>query len=115
MVDGWLHYGPLLVPGRSGGSSPTATATATLTVAPGSSRPPGATLAITLYFADAFSGLLGRPVSPARVGRPVSQATGERLGAVVEAVGVGVGEVGRALGIEAVELQGRGAWESRRR
>jgi len=63
VVDRWLHYGPLLVPGRSGGSSPPATAT--LTVAPGSSRPPGATLTITLYFAHAGSVLMRLPVSPA--------------------------------------------------
>jgi hypothetical protein len=62
VVDRWLHYGPLLVPGRSGGSSP---ATATLTVAPGSSLPPGATLALTLYFAHAGSVLLHLPVSRA--------------------------------------------------
>ena len=63
VVDRWLHYGPLLVPGRSGGSSPAATAT--LTVAPGSSLPPGATLALTLYFAHAGSVLLHLPVSRA--------------------------------------------------
>jgi hypothetical protein len=63
VVDRWLHYGPLLVPGRSGGSSPPAVAT--LTVAPGSSRPPGATLDVTLYFARAGSVLLRLPVSPA--------------------------------------------------
>ena len=40
-------------------------ATATLTVAPGSSSPPGATLAITLYFAHAGSVLLHLPVSRA--------------------------------------------------
>jgi hypothetical protein len=63
VVDRWLHYGPLLVPGRSGGSS--LPATATLTVAPGPSLPPGTTLAITLYFAHAGSVLLHLPVSPA--------------------------------------------------
>jgi hypothetical protein len=63
VVDRWLHYGPLLVPGRSGGVSPPATAT--LTVAPGSSLPRGATLAITLYFAHAGSVLLHLPVSRA--------------------------------------------------
>jgi hypothetical protein len=61
VVDHWLHYGPLLVPGGSGGSP----ATATLTVAPGPSLPPGTTLAITLYFAHAGSVLLHLPVSPA--------------------------------------------------
>jgi hypothetical protein len=63
VVDRWLHYGPLLIPGRTGGSSPPATAT--LTVAPDSSRPPGTTLAITLYFAHAGSVLMRLPVSPA--------------------------------------------------
>jgi hypothetical protein len=63
VVDRWLHYGPLLIPGRSGGVSPLATAT--LTVAPDSSRPLDATLAITLYFAHAGSVLLHLPVSRA--------------------------------------------------
>ena len=63
VVDRWLHYGPLLIPGRTGGSSPPATAT--LTVAPGSSQPPGTTLAITLYFAHAGSVMMRLPVSPA--------------------------------------------------
>jgi hypothetical protein len=63
VVDRWLHYGPLLIPGRSGGASPPATAT--LTVAPGSSLASGATLAITLYFAHAGSVLMRLPVSPA--------------------------------------------------
>jgi len=61
VVDRWLHYGPLLVPGRSGGASPPAAAT--LTVATGSAPPPGATLAITLYFAHAGSVLVRLPVS----------------------------------------------------
>ena len=63
VVDRWLHYGPLLIPGRSGGSSPPAIAT--LTVARGSSLAPGATLAITLYFAQSGSVLLRLPVSRA--------------------------------------------------
>lgn len=63
VVDRWLHYGPLLIPGRSGGVSPPATAI--LTVAPDSSVPPDATLAITLYFAHAGSVLLHLPVSRA--------------------------------------------------
>ena len=63
VVDRWLHYGPLLVPGRSGGSSPPAAAT--LTVRPGTSPPPGATLAVTLYFAHAGTVLLRLPVSRA--------------------------------------------------
>jgi hypothetical protein len=67
VVDRWLHYGPLLIPGRSGGASPPAAAT--LTVQPGAvsagAGPPGPTLAITLYFAQAGSVLLHLPVSPA--------------------------------------------------
>jgi hypothetical protein len=62
VVDRWLHYGPLLIPGRSGGASPPAAAT--LTVQPGAGRP-SPTLAITLYFAQAGSVLLHLPVSPA--------------------------------------------------
>jgi len=61
VVDRWLHYGPLLVPGRSGGSSPPAQAT--LTVQPAASLPPGGTLAITLYFAHAGSVILHVPVA----------------------------------------------------
>jgi hypothetical protein len=62
VVDHWLHYGPLLVPGRSGGPSPPAAAV--LTVPAGSGRP-GTTLAITLYFAQAGSVRLRLPVSRA--------------------------------------------------
>jgi hypothetical protein len=62
VVDRWLHYGPLLIPGRSGG--PSVPATATLTV-PGGSGRTGATLAITLYFAQAGSVRLRLPVSRA--------------------------------------------------
>jgi hypothetical protein len=64
VVDRWLHYGPLLIPGRSGGvSSP---ATATLTVQPGSASPPaGTALAVTFYFAHAGSVVLRLPVSRA--------------------------------------------------
>ena len=70
VVDHWLHYGPLLIPGRSGGLAPPATATLTVpagsvptgSVPPGSGRP-GATLAITLYFAQAGSVRLRLPVS----------------------------------------------------
>jgi hypothetical protein len=61
VVDRWLHYGPLLVPGRSGGPSPPADAN--LTVRSDSTLPAGATLAITLYFADAGSVILHLPVS----------------------------------------------------
>ena len=53
VVDHWLHYGPLLVPGRSGGPSPPADAT--LTVQPVTALPAGGILAITLYFAHAGS------------------------------------------------------------
>jgi hypothetical protein len=63
VVDTWLHYGPLLIPGRSGGVSPPATAT--LTVQPGSAPPPGTSLAITFYFANAGTVTLRLPVSRA--------------------------------------------------
>ena len=63
VVDRWLHYGPMLIPGRSSGASPPATAT--LTLQPGSARPPGTTLAITFYFAQAGSVVLRLPVSRA--------------------------------------------------
>ena len=63
VVDTWLHYGPLLIPGRSGGASPPATAT--LTVQTGSALPPGTSLAITFYFARAGSVTLRLPVSRA--------------------------------------------------
>ncbi len=63
VVDTWLHYGPLLIPGRSGGASPPVTAT--LTVQPGSALPPGMSLAITFYFARAGSVTLRLPVSRA--------------------------------------------------
>ena len=63
IVDHWLHYGPLLVPGRSGGPAPPADAT--LTVPPDASLRTGATLAITLYFAQAGSVILRLPVSHA--------------------------------------------------
>jgi hypothetical protein len=53
VVNRWLHYGPLLIPGRSGGASPPATAT--LTVQPGSVERPGTIVAVTFYFASAGS------------------------------------------------------------
>jgi len=62
IVDHWLHYGPLLVPGRSGGPAPPADATLTV---PGAPRPAGATLAITLYFAQAGPVILRLPVGRA--------------------------------------------------
>jgi len=61
VVDQWLHYGPLLVPGRSGGPSPPAEAT--LTVQPVISVPATGTLAITLYFAHAGSVTVRLPVT----------------------------------------------------
>lgn len=63
VVDRWLHYGPLLVPGRSGGASPPADAT--LTVQPVAPLPGGGVLAITLYFAHAGSLTLRLPVESA--------------------------------------------------
>jgi hypothetical protein len=63
VVDDWLHYGPLLVPGRSGGPSPPAAAT--LTVQPVAPLPAGGILAITLYFAHAGSVTLRVPVESA--------------------------------------------------
>jgi hypothetical protein len=63
IVDHWLHYGPLLVPGRSGGPVPPADAT--LIVPPDASRRTGAAYAITLYFARAGSVIMRLPVSHA--------------------------------------------------
>jgi hypothetical protein len=63
VVDTWLHYGPMLIPGGSGGPSPPATAT--LTVQLGSAPPSGTSLAITFYFARAGSVTLRLPVSRA--------------------------------------------------
>jgi hypothetical protein len=63
VVDRWLRYGPLLVPGRSGGASPPADAT--LTVQPAAPLPAGGILAITLYFAHAGSLILRLPVESA--------------------------------------------------
>jgi hypothetical protein len=63
VVDTWLHYGPLLIPGRSGGAAPPATAI--LTIQPGSALPPGTSLAITFYFANAGSVTMRLPVSRA--------------------------------------------------
>jgi hypothetical protein len=63
VVDHWLRFGPLLVPGHSGGPSPPADAT--LTVQPVASLPAGGILAITLYFAHAGSVTLRLPVGHA--------------------------------------------------
>jgi hypothetical protein len=49
VVENWLHYGPLPVPGRSAGPGPRADAT--LTVRP-ATRVAGPTLTVTLYFAN---------------------------------------------------------------
>jgi hypothetical protein len=67
VVDRWLHYGPLLVPGRSGGFSGPAVATLTVPAGsgPAGSVRPGATLDVTLYFAHAGSVRLRLPVSRA--------------------------------------------------
>jgi hypothetical protein len=62
-VDHWLHYGPLLVPGRSGGPSPPADAT--LTVQPAAALPAGGILVVTLYFAHAGSVTLHLPAEHA--------------------------------------------------
>jgi hypothetical protein len=59
VVDHWLHYGPLLVPGRSVGSVPPAYATLTLQPV---ARAVGQRLAITLYFERAGSVTLELPV-----------------------------------------------------
>jgi hypothetical protein len=60
VVQRWLHYGPLTVPGQSGGPYPPADAT--ITVQPLTAAPPGGTLAITLYFANAGALVLNLPV-----------------------------------------------------
>jgi hypothetical protein len=61
LVNQWLHDGPLLVPGRSGGPSPPADAT--LTLQPAAPVPAGRILAITLYFAHAGAVTLHLPVA----------------------------------------------------
>jgi hypothetical protein len=60
IVDNWLHYGPLLVPGRSSGPSPPASAT--LAVPIGGAISVGNTVAVTLYFAHAGQVVLHLPV-----------------------------------------------------
>lgn len=62
VVSQWLHYGPLMIPGHSGGA-PAPPADATLTVRPVTSVPPGGTLAITLYFAHAGSVTFRLPIA----------------------------------------------------
>lgn len=61
-VSQWLHYGPLLVPGRAYGPSPPATAT--LTIGTGGVLAPRS-VAITFYFAHAGQLTLAVPVRPA--------------------------------------------------
>jgi hypothetical protein len=63
VVDTWLHYGPLPIPGQSGGASPPANAT--LTVQPDPALAAGTSLAITFYFANAGAVTLRLPVSQA--------------------------------------------------
>ena len=62
VVDQWLHYGPLLVPGRAGGPVPPAIAA--LTVPRAGAVVAGAKVAITLYFARAGQLTLDLPVDP---------------------------------------------------
>jgi hypothetical protein len=63
VVNHWLHYGPLLVPGHFGGLAPPADAT--LTVRPDTAWSFGANVAVTLYFAHAGPVVLQLPVSSA--------------------------------------------------
>ena len=63
VVSQWLHYGPLLVPGRSGGPAPPADAT--LTVRAETPERFGEKVAVTLYFAHAGAVVLDLPVSSA--------------------------------------------------
>jgi len=60
VVDHWLHYGPLLVPGRA--SAPAAPANATLTVDTGGRVPASGKVAVTLYFAAGGQVTLDLPV-----------------------------------------------------
>jgi hypothetical protein len=60
VVDHWLHYGPLLVPGRA--SAPAPPANATLTVDTGGRVPTGGKMAVTLYFAAGGPVTLDLPV-----------------------------------------------------
>ena len=58
----WLHYGPLLIPGRAYGPSPPASGTLTVS-APG--VVPARSLAITFYFAHAGQLTLEVPIRQA--------------------------------------------------
>ena len=60
VVDHWLHYGPLLVPGRASATGPPAKAT--LTVNTGGQVPAGGNVAVTLYFAAGGQITLDLPV-----------------------------------------------------
>jgi hypothetical protein len=60
LVNKWLHYGPLLIPGHSGGPSPPADATIQLAASSVSAR---GRLAITLFFAHAGSVVLRLPIA----------------------------------------------------
>jgi hypothetical protein len=60
VIKRWLHYGPLQVPGQSGGPVPPVNAT--LTVQP-AAPVAGQTLTLTLYFADGGVLSLTLPVS----------------------------------------------------
>jgi hypothetical protein len=62
VVDRWLHYGPLLIPGRS--SAPAPPATATLSVPTAAWLPTQRTVAVTLYFAHAGPLTVDVPVHP---------------------------------------------------
>jgi hypothetical protein len=63
VVDEWLHYGPLLVPGRASGPAPAATATLTLPADRLVTRQ--GSVAVTLYFAQAGPLILDLPVDRA--------------------------------------------------
>lgn len=63
VVEHWLHYGPLTVPGQSGGPAPPVDAT--LTVQP-VTRIAGPALTVTLYFAG--GGVLSLPLPVNRSG-----------------------------------------------
>jgi hypothetical protein len=60
VVDDWLHYGPLLVPGRTSGPAPPANAT--LTVSTPGGGPSSGNMVVTLYFAHAGQLTLDLPV-----------------------------------------------------
>ncbi len=63
VVDQWLHYGPLLVPGRASGPGPAATAT--LTLPAGGLVTRHGRVAVTLYFAQAGPLIIDLPVDRA--------------------------------------------------